>query len=74
MIEWDSKCDYNGCNFKGNHIKSSRITILPQILIITLQRYNYRSKRKNSSKICFKTTLDISKFVDKDCIGNIRLI
>ena len=69
VIQWDRKCESKNCNFKGNHIKSTRLTILPQILIITFQRYNYRSKRKNSSKIIFEPTLDIYKFVDKDCLG-----
>lgn len=69
VIQWDKKCESNICDFRGNHIKSSRISILPKILIITFQRYNYRSKKKNPSKIIFNQTIDISKFVDSDCVN-----
>jgi hypothetical protein len=70
VIQWDKKCESNMCSFKGNHIKSSRISILPKILVITFQRYNYRSKIKNPSRILFDQTIDLAKFVDTDCVGN----
>ena len=66
-IQFDTKC--LKCNNKCNHTKISKISKLPKILIITLQRYNYRSKRKNSSKITFNHTLELMTYVDKDCIG-----
>ena len=67
IIEFNSKCIK--CNNKCNHLKSSKISKLPQILIITIQRYLDRTKRKNNSKISFKTSMDIAKIIDKDCVG-----
>jgi len=39
-----------------------------EVLVITFQRYNFRTNKKNSSKICFQQTLDIAKYVDKECV------
>jgi len=69
-IDWDAKCENSACKLKAKHSKTSRFTKLPQILIITFQRYNYRSKRKNSSKIYFKQSIDMAKFCDSDCFDS----
>lgn len=66
-ISFDSNC--LKCNAKCNHIKSTKISSLPQILIISLQRYNQRTQRKNTCKISFRPSIDIIRYIDKDCIG-----
>ena len=45
--------------------KESRVTMLPEILIISFQRYNLRYKSKNNSKIKIYEDLDMSRMIDK---------
>lgn len=68
-IEWGAKCE--NCGKKTTHIKESKLSILPEVIIFSLQRCNERTKRKNSASVKFEEHLDLSKFVDKDCLGNI---
>jgi len=47
------------------YTKESRLTMLPEILIISFQRYNLRNKTKNNSKIKFYEEIDLANLVDK---------
>ena len=59
-------CSGRNKKCKGKiYIKESRITMLPEILIISFQRYNLRNKTKNTSKIKFYEEIDMVKMIDK---------
>ena len=68
-IVWGAKCE--NCGKITTHIKESKLSILPEVLILSLQRCNGRTKRKNSASVKFGEYIDLSKFVDKECLGNI---
>ncbi len=61
------KCEK--CGLKSMHTKKSMISILPDFLIISFQRYDFRTDRKINSSISFSENLDIKPFSQLDCIG-----
>jgi len=65
-FEWNSKCE--SCNKKTFHSKKTRISILPDVFIISFQRYNYLNNRKNNARISFPEDLNISELVDDECV------
>ena len=67
-IEWNEKC--KECKKKKEHKKLVKIAYPPEILIISLQRYDVRLKKKNNCKIVFTENIDLKKFSDKDCVGD----
>jgi len=67
-FQWDSKCE--SCGKKTMHTKKTKISILPEIIIVSFQRYNYLSNRKNNARITFSEELNITNFVDFECISN----
>ena len=66
-IKFESKCEK--CKLKTMHKKETRISRPPNILILSLQRFNSRTKRKNNCGVSFPEELDISNYMDKEC-GN----
>ena len=64
-IKFETKCEK--CGKKRVHRKEIRFSQPPNILILSLQRINPRTKRKNSCSISFPEILDINKFVDGEC-------
>ena len=70
---WDTPCNNKRCMKKSIHEKSTQLSILPEVLVLSLQRYNTRNKTKNSTRVKISETLDISDYVDKDCIGKFIL-
>jgi ubiquitin C-terminal hydrolase len=69
-IKWDTPCEE--CKKKTYHEKIQKISKLPEILIISLQRYNPRSRRKNTSAIDMSQVLNMSNFVDRECESKIK--
>ena len=67
LLDWDNNCAF--CFTRAKHKKISKISKLSKILIITFQRYNFRTNNKNNIMIAFKDSLNLSKYIDKDCIG-----
>ena len=67
-IEWAAKCEK--CGKRTEHEKNMRLAYAPEILILSLQRYNQRLRRKNTENIKYKEELDMSKFIDKECYGS----
>lgn len=65
VIDWDSKCVK--CTKRAKHKKISRISKLPKILVITFQRYNFRTGSKNNIIINFKENITLGKYLEKDC-------
>ena len=64
-IKFETKCEK--CKKKEEHIKSIYFSQPPNILILSLQRRNERTRRKNNAKIKFPEKLDIGKYIDKEC-------
>jgi ubiquitin C-terminal hydrolase len=72
-ILFSSPCENKMCRKKSEHDKIMKISLLPDILILSFQRYNSRSRRKNSSKIIFDEQLDMREFVDGACSKKILI-
>ena len=64
-IKFETKCEK--CGKKRVHSKEIRFSQPPNILILSLQRINPRTKRKNTCPISFPEILDINKFIDGEC-------
>jgi ubiquitin C-terminal hydrolase len=69
QFKWDSPCENPKCKKKTHHIKNCKISYLPEVLIFSFQRYNNRYRRKNTSKVSFKETIDLKEYIDYECIG-----
>ncbi len=65
VIRFETKCEK--CGKKRDHRKEVKFSQPPNILILSLQRINGRTKRKNNCMVEFPETLDIQKFIDADC-------
>ena len=72
-FDWDTPCEKKRCRKKISHEKSLKLTILPEILVLCLQRYNNRTNKKNCSRIKILETIDMSDFIDRECAGIIKL-
>ena len=66
-IKFETKCEE--CKEIKEHIKKFRISQPPNILILSLQRVNGRSGKKNNREINFTEELDLSKYIDHDCFN-----
>ncbi|MCQ2820598.1 MAG: ubiquitin carboxyl-terminal hydrolase [archaeon] len=64
-IKWESKCE--GCKQKTEHRKQLRISILPEILILSLQRFNARTGSKNNERVSFDQNINLDPYVDREC-------
>ena len=64
-IQFETKCEK--CGKKTVHKKEIRISQPPNILILSLQRINPRTQRKNTCSVSFKENLDISRYIDPEC-------
>jgi ubiquitin C-terminal hydrolase len=64
-IEWGLVCP--GCNKKNvTHTKQSYFSSLPEILIISLQRYNTKTNKKNDIVVDFVPNLQLFQYADRD--------
>ena len=64
-IKFETKCE--NCRKKKKHKKETKFSQPPNILILSFQRINWRTKRKNSCSIRFSEELNIKKYIDEDC-------
>lgn len=64
IVIWDTKCEK--CFKRKDHIKNVKFSKLPEILIISFQRYNTRTKKKNRSNILFEEFLSMENYIDKE--------
>ena len=64
-IQFETKCE--NCREKRIHDKEIKISRPPNILILSLQRINERTKRKNNCVVQFPENLNISRYIDKEC-------
>ena len=65
IVDFETKCDK--CNKIQKHKKTLRISRPPEILILSLQRINQTTKKKNQSEIVFSTELNLYDYIDHDC-------
>lgn len=71
-IKWETPCEK--CKRKSYHKKTLKIGKLPEVLVISLQRYNNRYRRKNSSNVEINDQISMRSFIDSDCSGKIEII
>ena len=65
-IQFETKCEK--CRKKRvYHTKETKFSRPPNILILSLQRINYREKRKNNCYVDFPELLNIKKYIDDEC-------
>ena len=64
-IDFKTMC--SKCNKICTHLKQLKIAQPPNILILSLQRFNRNTNKKNNCFVKFPEILSISKFIDKDC-------
>ena len=64
-IEFKYSCI--NCHKIVEHEKKLKISKIPQILILSLQRLDYHNKEKNDCLVRFDEFIDISKYIDTDC-------
>ena len=64
-IKFEEKCEK--CRRRTIHIKETKIAHPPNILILSLQRFNEKHKRKNTCSVFFSEDLNLKKYIDKDC-------
>ena len=52
---------------KRYHIKTVKFTQPPNILILSLQRIDCKTKRKNDCMVEFSEELNIKQYIDEEC-------
>jgi ubiquitin C-terminal hydrolase len=69
-IHFETPCE--SCKKKTLHTKKVKISQPPNVLILSIQRKNERTGRKNNCNISFPDELDISNYIDHDIYKNNR--
>ena len=64
-IQFSNKC--KKCGKKTVHEKEIKISQPSNVLILSFQRINERTQKKNISEIKFSEKLSLKKYVDSDC-------
>ena len=64
-VEFGTVCEK--CNKVLKHQKQIRITRPPEILILSLQRIDEKTQKKNECIVTFPHVLDMSQFIDHEC-------
>ena len=64
-IDFEIKCEK--CEKVLQHTKEIKISRPPEILILSLQRIDQTTQKKNECLVTFPPILDMSEFIDKDC-------
>ena len=64
-IQFTTKC--KKCGKKTEHKKEIKISQPSNVLILSFQRINERTQKKNVSEIKFPEKLSLKKYVDSDC-------
>jgi len=67
-IQWESPCPNKKCKKKSMHKKTLKLSVLPDILILSLQRYNNRLRRKNNCRVNFREEIDLKDYTDFSCL------
>ena len=65
IIDFETICEK--CQKVQKHKKETKISRPPIILILSLQRIDPATQKKNECVVTFPPILDISEFIDKDC-------
>ena len=68
-FKWETKC--KKCKIKNKmHKKKIFLTILPKILILSIQRFNIINKSKSNKSIKLYEKINLKNFVDEELIEN----
>ena len=62
-INWNKKCD--NCKKKDNHKKVVKFSILNEIIIFSIQRFDKNLRIKNHSFVSFPEIVDLKNFCDE---------
>ena len=65
IIKFNTKCEE--CLRKRDHKKVIKFSQPPNILILSLQRIDLRTNRKNNCSVIFSEKLEIKEYIDEDC-------
>ena len=65
IVEFERKCER--CKKVLKHKKQIKISRPPQILILSLQRIDGATQKKNECVVDFPQLLDMSEFIDHEC-------
>ena len=65
VIDFETPCEK--CKKVVKHQKEIKISRPPEILILSLQRTNQTTQKKNECIVTFPDILDISEFLDHEC-------
>lgn len=60
-IDWNEECYNKLCKKKSKHIKKTKISSFPNVLIVSLQRVVFDLGIKNYNYVSFDKTLDLSE-------------
>ena len=64
-LTFEKECEK--CQKKEMHTKTIKFSRTPNILILSLQRRNEKTGKKNNCILNFPEKLDISEYIDEDC-------
>ena len=64
-IDFEIKCEK--CQKVVQHKKEIKISRPPEILILSLQRIDHATQKKNECIVTFPPILDMSEFIDQEC-------
>ena len=65
IIDFESKCE--NCKKVLKHKKEIKISRPPEILILSLQRIDQTTQKKNECDVTFPPVLNIFEFIDHEC-------
>ncbi len=66
-MKFNGEKNVNNVKKKQNKKKLLKITYPPEILILSLQRYDKKGNKKNNSDVVFSENINLKDFSDKDC-------
>ena len=71
-ISFNERCEK--CRKKTIHDKEIKISYPPHILILSLQRMDERTNRKNNCEVQFEEKLLINEYIDDECQGGNKYV
>ena len=71
-VEFKDICQ--NCGQIRSHNKKIKISKLPNILILSLQRLDFINNIKNNCEVAFSRELDMKYYIDKDCENSNRTL
>lgn len=67
ILQWDTPCE--GCKRKTKHSKKIKLGKVPDLLCISIQRFDEVTLGKSSNTIYVEDYLNLKEYVDPECLG-----